>query len=126
VHFDRQIYAENISMFHKTYLVALKTKTIIYSWVKQSVNNLLIIRTKIFSEKKLVFLRLYIVIKWLKFQPHILHFNKNFKRPARRALLASEDDEPIKAIFECAINTLNGNHKITIYEKSNLKNKNRL
>ena len=40
---------------------------------------------------------------------------------ARRALLASADDDLIKAIVECAINTLNGNHKLTKDEKSKLQ-----
>jgi hypothetical protein len=49
------------------------------------------------------------------------------KPQARRALLKSADDELIKAIVECAINTLNGNHKLTIDEKNKLKKyKNRL
>jgi len=33
-------------------------------------------------------------------------------------LLASADDDLIKAIVECAINTLNGNHKLSRDEKT--------
>jgi hypothetical protein len=49
----------------------------------------------------------------LKSQLHFLHVLKDAKPPARRALLTSADDDLIKAIVECAINTLNGNHKLT-------------
>jgi hypothetical protein len=37
-----------------------------------------------------------------------LHVLKYAKPQARRSLLASAEDEPIKAIIECAISTLNG------------------
>jgi len=57
----------------------------------------------------------------LKSQLHFLHVLKDAKPQSRRALLASAHDELIKAIVECAINTLNGNHKLTIGEKSKLK-----
>ena len=73
------------------------------------------------------FLRLYRVMNRLKSQLHFLHVLKDAKPQARRALLAFADDELIKAIVECAINTLNGNHKLTIDENSMLKKyKNRL
>jgi hypothetical protein len=63
----------------------------------------------------------------LKSQLHFLHVLKDAKPPARRALLVSANDELIKAIVECAINTLNGNHKLTKADKSKLsKYKNRL
>ena len=63
----------------------------------------------------------------LKSQLHIRHVLNDFIPQARLALLASADDELIKVIVECAINTLNGNHKLTIDEKGNLKKyKNRL
>jgi len=63
----------------------------------------------------------------LKSQLHFLHVLKDAKPQARRALLTSASDELIKAIVECAINTLNGNHKLTKDEKSKLsKYKNRL
>jgi hypothetical protein len=52
---------------------------------------------------------------------------KDAKPQARRALLATADDEFIKSIVECAINTLNGNHKLTKEDKNKLsKYKNRL
>ena len=54
-------------------------------------------------------------------QLHFLHVLKNAKPQARRALLASANKELIKAIVECALNTLNGNHKLTKEEKSKLK-----
>jgi hypothetical protein len=63
----------------------------------------------------------------LKSQLHFLHVIKDAKPQARRALLLSASDELIKAIVECAINTLNGNHKLSKDEKSRLKRyKNRL
>jgi len=43
---------------------------------------------------------------------------KESKPQARRALLASADDELRKAIFECEIHTLNGNHKLSKEEKN--------
>jgi hypothetical protein len=63
----------------------------------------------------------------LKSQLHFLHVHKDAKPQARRALLTSASDDFIKAIVECAINKLNGNHKLTKDEKSKLsKYKNRL
>jgi len=56
----------------------------------------------------------------LKSQLNFLHVLKDAKPQARRALLATADDELIKAIVECAINTINCNHKLTIDEKSKL------
>jgi len=67
------------------------------------------------------FLHLYRVTNRLKSQLHFLHVLKDAKLQARCALLASDDDELIKAIVECVINTLNGKHKLTIDEKSKLK-----
>jgi len=57
----------------------------------------------------------------LKPQLHFLYVLKDAKPQARRALLASASDALIKAIVECAINTLNGNHKLTKNEKSKLQ-----
>ena len=57
----------------------------------------------------------------LQSQLHFLHVLKDAKPQARRALLACANDELIKAIVECALNTLNGNHKLTKEEKSKLK-----
>jgi hypothetical protein len=68
------------------------------------------------------FLHLYSVMKRLKSQIYFLHVLKDAKPQARSALLASVDNELIKAIVECATNTLNGNHILTIQEKSKLKN----
>jgi hypothetical protein len=48
----------------------------------------------------------------LKSQLDFLHVLKDAKPEARRALLASADGKIIKAIVECAINTLNVNHKL--------------
>jgi hypothetical protein len=63
----------------------------------------------------------------LKFQYHYPHVLKDAKPQARRALLATADDELIKATDECVINTLNGNHKLTKEDKSKLsKYKSRL
>jgi hypothetical protein len=63
----------------------------------------------------------------LESQLHFLHVLKDAKPQARRALLTSTSDDLIKAIVEFAINTLNGNHKLTKDEKSKLsKYKNRL
>jgi len=52
---------------------------------------------------------------------------KDAKHQARRALLTSAGDDLIKAIVDCAINTINENHKIKKREKSKLsKYRNRL
>ena len=72
-------------------------------------------------------MRLLKVTNRLKSQLHFLHVLKDAKPQARRALLTSADDDLIKAIVECAINTLNGNHKLTEEDKGKLsKYKNRL
>jgi len=63
----------------------------------------------------------------LKSQLHVLRVLKYAKLQARRALLTSAEDDLIKAIVECAINTLNGNYKLTKEDKDKLsKYKNRL
>jgi len=63
----------------------------------------------------------------MKSQLLFLNVLRDAKPQARRALLASADDDLIKVIVECVINTLNGNHKLTRDEKSNLhKYKSRL
>ena len=63
----------------------------------------------------------------LKSRLHFLHVLKDAKLQARRALLDSTSYDLIKAIVECAINTLHGNHKLTKDKKSKLqKYKNRL
>jgi hypothetical protein len=72
-------------------------------------------------------MRLLMVMNRLKSQLHFLHLLKDAKPQARRALLTSANDDLIKAIVECAINTLNDNHKVTKEDKGKLsKYKNRL
>ena len=56
-------------------------------------------------------------MNWLQSQLHFLHVLKDGKTQARRELLASGGDYLIKAVVECAINTLNGNYEITKEEK---------
>jgi len=65
-------------------------------------------------------LRLLKVINRLKSPLHFLHVLKDAKPQAGRALLTSADDDLIKAIVKCAINTLNGNHKLTKEDKGKL------
>ena len=67
------------------------------------------------------FLHLYRLIYRLKSQLHFFHVLKDVKPQSRRALLPSADDKLIKAIVECALNTLNENHKLSIDEKIKLK-----
>jgi hypothetical protein len=63
----------------------------------------------------------------LKSQLHFLHALEDAKPQAKRALLTSANNKLIKAIVECAINTLNGYHKFTKENNSKLrKYKNRL
>ena len=61
----------------------------------------------------------------LKSQLYFLHVLRDAKPQARHALLASANDDFIKAMVECAINTLHGNHKLTRDEKKLLKYKSR-
>jgi hypothetical protein len=56
----------------------------------------------------------------LKSQLNYLHVLTDAKTQARRALLTSANDEIIKVTFECAINTLNGNLKLSTEEKNKL------
>lgn len=51
---------------------------------------------------------------------HFLHVLKNATPKARKAILQTADDDLIKALLECVINTLNGNHKVTPKVKSKL------
>ena len=55
-----------------------------------------------------------------KSQLNFLCVVKEAKLQATRVLLASAGDDFIKAIVECAINTLNGNHKLSKEENSKL------
>ena len=49
VHLARQVYRENISSFHKTYLEVCKVQhTYLFLDLTQSINDLLRFRTKIF------------------------------------------------------------------------------
>jgi len=57
----------------------------------------------------------------LKSQLNFFHALKDAKSQAIRALQASASDDLIKASVECAINTQNGKHKLTKYEKSKLQ-----
>jgi len=112
VHLARQVYPKNISSFHKMYLEVCKDP---HKYLFLDLTNQL----KIFSDLEQIFftgtllkcLRLFGVMNRLKSQLHFLQVIKDAKTRARRALLASADDDSIKAIVECAINTLNGNHK---------------
>jgi len=63
-------------------------------------------------------LHLYRVMNRLESQIHFLHVLKDSKAQATRALLASAEDVLIKAIVECAINTLIRIYKLTIEEKT--------
>jgi len=82
---------------------------------------------RLFRGKLQKCLHLFEVINQLKSQLHFFHKFKDAKPQPRRALLASGGDDLIKTIVECAINTLNGNHKLSKEEKSKLsKYKNRL
>lgn len=52
-------------------------------------------------------------MKRLRSNKHALHVLKDASPKLRKAILQSGDDELIKTIIECVINTLNGNHKIS-------------
>jgi hypothetical protein len=66
-------------------------------------------------------------MNWLKRKLHFLHVHKDAKPQVRRVLLPSVADDLIKAIIECAINSFNGNYKLTKDENSKLSSyKNRL
>jgi len=66
-------------------------------------------------------------MNWLKSQLLFLHVLKDAKPKDRGALLTTADDDLIKTIVECAINTLNANNKLTKEDKNKLsKYKNRL
>ena len=67
--------------------------------------------------KRARFLHLFKLMSRLQSQLHFLHFLKDAKPQARRALLASADDELKKAIVECALNKFNGNNKLTKEEQ---------
>jgi hypothetical protein len=56
----------------------------------------------------------------LKSQKHLLHVLKTASPKVRRSLILHADDELIKALIECVINTLNGNHKVSHKVKKHL------
>jgi hypothetical protein len=98
VHLALEVYPENISNFHKTYLNACKDPhSYLFLDFTQSINSLL----------RFKFLQLLKVMYRLKLQLHCLHVLNDAKPQARRALPTSADDDLIKAIVECAIYTLN-------------------
>ena len=86
--------------------------------LKQSSNDLLRFRCKIFPGEIAELLHLYKLMIRLKSQLHFLHVLRDAKPQARRALLDSANDDLINIIVECAINTPNGNHKLTRDEKT--------
>jgi hypothetical protein len=56
----------------------------------------------------------------VKSQKHFLHVLKTVSLKLRRALILHAGDELIKALTECVINTLNGNHKMSHKVKKHL------
>ena len=110
MHLARQVYPYNISSLHETYLEDCKDPhTYLLLDLTQSINDLRRFRTNILLGIRARFLHLFRVMSRVQSQLHFLHVLKDAKPQARRALLASEDDEFVKAIVECALNTLNGN-----------------
>jgi len=110
VHLAPEVYPENISSFHQTYLEVCKDS-----------------HTCLFPGELQKCLHLFEVMNRLQSQLHFLHVLKDAKPQARRALLACAGDDLIKDIVECAINTRNGNHRINKEEKNKLsKYNNRL
>ena len=93
--------------------------TYLFLDLTQPINDILRFRTKMFPEET---------------TEVIAHFRGNkpvelaatlpsrTKPQARRALLPSAGDDLIKAIVDCAINTLNGNHKLSKEGKSETVN----
>ena len=109
VHLARQVYPENISSFHKTYLDVCKDPhTYLFFDLTQSIKDLLFFRTMIFRGETTDVFAPVDVMNRLKSQLHFFHVIKDAKPQARRELLASADDELIKAIVECAKTHLMG------------------
>lgn len=52
-------------------------------------------------------------MKRLKSNKHLLHALKVAKPKLRNAIIKAADDDFIKALCECCMNVLNGNHKVT-------------
>ena len=51
-------------------------------------------------------------MKRLKKNKHLLHVLKSANPKLRTAIVKSSDNELIKTLCDCCLNTLNGNHKI--------------
>jgi len=128
VHLARQFYPENISSFHKTYLeVCKEPHTYLFLDLTQSIDDLLRFRTKIIPGETTEEFAPVRGMNRLKSYLHFLHVLKNDKHQARSALFASASNDLIKAIVQCAINSLHGNHELSKQEKCKLsKYKNRL
>ena len=93
----------------------------------QTINSLLRFRTKIFPGENTDVFTPVEVNEPVGHSYTFSTYLKTLKPLARRALLTFADDDLIKAIVECAINTLNGNHKLTKEDKGKLsKYNNRL
>ena len=86
----------------------------------QSINSLLRFRTKIFPGKITEINAVVEGNEPVEVMLHFLHVLKEAKPLVRRASLTSADDDLIKAIVDCAINTLNENHKLTKENRSKL------
>ena len=71
--------------------------------------------------KRVRILHLFSVMNRLQSKLHFPHVLQDAKPQARRALLVSAEDELINAKVECALNTLNWNHKLIKEEQSKLK-----
>ena len=123
VHLARRVYAaKNISSFHKTYSQACKEPhSYLFLDLTQSINIYLDIEQRFSLGKSARFLHLFSVMSRLQSQLQILQVLKDAKPQARRALLASADEELIKAIVGCALNSLNGKYKLTKEEKCKWK-----
>jgi hypothetical protein len=59
-------------------------------------------------------------MKRLKTHKHLLHVLKNATPKVRKVIIQGADDDLIKALVECVINTLNGNHKVSTGVKGKL------
>jgi len=77
-------------------------------------------RKKIFTGEITEVFAPYRVMKLFKSQLHFLNILKDATPQARRKLLTSADEDLINVLVECAINTLNSNHKLTKDEKIKL------
>jgi hypothetical protein len=126
VHLARQIYPENISSFHKTYLDVCKDPhTYLFLDLKQTIKDLLMFRTKIFPDKITKVFAPVVGNEALEITA-ISSRLKYAKPLVRRPLLTSASDELTKVIVECAINKLSGNHKLSKENGKLRKYKNRL